>query len=185
MSSPGWTKKPCEACGSAERQRRTGEICEDCKLLIQEAKDERERQANSPRRLVRLHHKTPHWNPSYYDGDGTSDSKHSIQSAVTALVFAIGEPAVGKHSNQGTPGLLPKGSGESGHRGYDSMYRAHALRFTSKQVAAFKALDTAIRKLHKSATEEAFEHGSNLLRRLGEGDLSLTDFEDRRKRYVE
>lgn len=186
MTRGGWTKKACESCGKEGRP--TGEICADCKLLIEEATAERERQGKLTRHLVRLHNKTPHWNPSYYDGDGSSEAKGGVVKAMTALVFAVGEPATGKHPKDSTPGLLPKkalGMGGAPHTGYDSMYHAYPLRFTNVQVAAFKALDKAIRNLHISSTKEAFEHGSDLLRRLGEGDLSLTDFEDGRKRHAE
>jgi hypothetical protein len=185
----GYTKKPCHGCGKVgERERPIDSVCESCVKLLEEARDERERQANLPGTVVRKHNDVWHWNPTYYDGDDLEQyprehARDRLAKAMTALVFTIGTPARGVKRRYETLWLLkPKLPGARRRHSPDyggGGERTPTLHFTKPQVAALIELDNAFRELHVNATKAAFDHGADLLRRLGEGDLSLTDFESK------
>lgn len=154
--------RTCPACNETERRSDKG-LCGDCKLLIEEAKIQREwqelskgeietyRLPSSDYNLPYIHH-LPHY------GDDV------FQKAFFGLLNRLGEP-VARNSNSS---FLISDTTES--------YHGKSVAMQPELRELLNTIYQEIRAFTKLAYQEGFKDGGNMIGRLANGSLSIDDF---------
>jgi hypothetical protein len=164
------TRKPCQGCGEVSYTRKADELCANCQILIQEAKNERLKRSQIPEtqcytmpwRWYALPH-IPYYQTTFGE---TQDTKDKIQTTFFSLLELSGV-----RSHEHGQVYLIEGSG--------SANRQEGCRM---KVAVREDLNTLyhlIVMLSKEAYAEGKKDGQRLLTQLASGEMSINDFNER------
>lgn len=173
---PGETRKACPGCKEDCRYkpRPVDGVCSECRKLL-----DRERENEQLKAL-----KKEGLKPYYFPERGYAlpyirhdKFEHPLQDAFYALAkeIAVPDPDEGrKHHwySDGVPELVEYLQRDSRSWGGTAMFRPRVA-------ARFRTLFNAIRDSLEFAYSEGRDDGSNLLRRLASGDVSVVEFDER------
>lgn len=188
MTSKGYSRKPCPACGEsgyfiAER------ICRDCQQLLKEARDHRASVDTDPEwRPYRIPH--AHWPIDLYrygsgQHDRRTDYKRVVELTLYNLMLAVGKDAPAHikrdYSKPGLgqeyPDLIP-----SPHKHPNPSDHERTARRLLMQPAVADLIADLVRNIREYAAEnydKGYQDGQNLLVGLASGTMSVADFNQR------
>lgn len=170
------TYKPCHGCGQGHRYRAVSEVCGDCKAALRAGRAvTNEAQASDEKGvLFRL---TKEW-PSFYIPSSDPETGRKLREAFEKLARASLKAVRSKKDpySQGVEALPPEGDTVR----YFSTHDAKATLWTGPRrvAAAITELDLAVRKALMLSREIGEEEGSDLLRQIAGGKLSIGELND-------
>lgn len=200
----GYTSKPCPGCGEDDgglKFRKTGEVCSDCKHLLNQARRHRENQAKQTERqpyLIGYSGPTsytgepstgfvgiiPHYNRGFYAYDHRATLGYSEQKELRAsfwkladvLVEPVELPLARKHQNldgkKTVPNFIESKLKDSKVDGEWPVLVDPEIR--NRMGRLYEAIYRAL----ISAWEDGFRTGENLLGQLASGDITINDLNE-------
>jgi len=175
----GITKKPCPGCGKAEHPwRKTDEICNHCKKLINEALEHREILKNTTGKMKIAVGEAYHWNKGYYEGDldgkrlGDLSLRDMLLKIMVKLIKNLSEKSYNDPYAFNAPKVL---KGLKYINQYDDERQARYIEV--KLFGLLRGLDRLIRLALKRSYENGKKEGASLIRRLASGDITVEKFQ--------
>lgn len=173
------TRKPCPACGEAKGWRDSNGICEDCKRLIEDGKTYRDLMAKKiaaknkyELRIVPSETISYCWPRPYVAVYVAKEECEKIRDtfAVIALLFKEDlARSSGKHYSN-VPALINQQRND-----HDRCFKALFPKGTPvKLQELFDSIETALKATYKAGIQE----GSNILRQLAEGKITVEKFNE-------
>jgi hypothetical protein len=163
--------KPCPECGGTEHLRASPtSICNGCKRDIAYGKRRREDDERMAGVEVTVETKEAWYALPRYNGTHGSPSRETHDAAQRTLLALIATVSrVGS-----IPGEIVHVPAKSEYTESSRLYEWRQSRVMRKDVAeAIVNLDRAIRAMVRSASDEAYEEGQDLLGNLATGRMSL------------
>ena len=166
------TNKPCHGCGR-EGYRAVDEVCSECKALLRvgsAVKQEDQAKAETGK-LFRL---TEEW-PSFYIPSEDPQSGRALRKAFETLARATLKPLRSKRDPYTSEVESLPPTSELVH--YFSTYDPKSTIWTGtgRLAAAITDLDLQVRKALELCKEIGEKDGSNLLRQIAQGKLSVNE----------
>ena len=164
----GQTKKPCEGCGETPEWMRTaGEVCADCKRLMEDGRKYREmakRKGVVHRYMEHQHYAMPMIHHSTRRGDERADD--SFTKAFYDLVFLIAGPGR-RDLHCSKPLVSMPARRESGQIN---------ITLSTKVAGCLDTLYGSANQMVQNAHENGHDEGQRLLLGLADGSLSIDKF---------
>ncbi len=155
------SKKPCPGCGEVVYGRAAKDVCSDCKSLLRRARwmEEQLSKLNDDEIVVSFG-RVSHWNEYMYTQSGAG---RDLMDDFQSVALAGSRPSLTSKAEFNLLGLIQSGAAD-----YVVMSRslAEAVRDLRKNV------QDALRQEYAQGKKD----GSNLLKRLADGDLAVNEF---------
>lgn len=166
-------KNPCPECGEIDIFRKTGEICRECKRLINLARmiEDEQKKLEEDSVFVRFSD-TYHWN-EYIHTKGREYRSEDPRKVLTRLAISVSKLVISPEWRQEALYVLGKRDPSSGSGKVWIMKRETA--------EAIQDLREMIPELIDSAYAQGKKDGSNLLLRLASGDMAPNEWIEKTK----
>lgn len=179
----GFESGPCPGCKEGDYHP-IGDVCHDCRAKLNRANDLIAQHQAQTDDAWFSYPRYSHWAPGFYVGHvdfGEHDGARKLADAFHQFVLASAKDTFFR---EGMPYADPELYRKHGRlirrpRGWRTDHQAEydQVLLPVKVAAAIGAMDRAIILALTSVAEESYRQGSNLLRQLAVGDMTLDDFE--------
>lgn len=182
MSRPGWTDKPCPACGETGG-RLKDKLCHDCQKIYEDGLLAQKKQDEQQDKIMVKHDHAHHMHSGPYLFEHSArflghTLNDKLRRAWHEHTMAIIEPAIGKKRRE-SPYLISNKEGTWGVKNDFYGYHDDEYFLVDARVRdTLNILDLSIRLALEFVYLAGFTEGSNILAQLNRGLKSLSSFED-------